>query len=82
MVSELLTTNGTIALGAGLAIAGAAIAAAWAEKEIGTAVVGAMAEKEELFGKGLILTVIPETIIIFGLIVAILIIGMAEKTVA
>jgi len=36
-----------------------------------------MAEKEQLFGKGLILTVIPETIVIFGLVVAILIIGMA-----
>jgi len=36
-----------------------------------------MAEKEELFGKGLILTVIPETLVIFGLVIAILIIGMA-----
>ncbi len=71
-----LTTTGMIALSAGIAIAGSAFAAAWAEKEIGTAVVGAMAEKEELFGKGLILTVIPETIIIFGLIVAILIMGL------
>ncbi|TAL48194.1 V-type ATP synthase subunit K [archaeon] len=64
-----------VALSAGIAIAGAALAAAWAEKEIGTAAIGAMAEKEETFGKGLILTVIPETIVIFGLIVAILIIG-------
>ena len=54
---------GLLGLGAGLAIAGGAI--------------GAMAEKEELFGKGLILTVIPETLVIFGLVVAILIIGMA-----
>ncbi len=69
--------TGLIALSAGVAIAGSALAAAWAEKEIGTAAIGAMAEKEELFGKGLILTVIPETIVIFGLIVAILIIGMA-----
>jgi V/A-type H+-transporting ATPase subunit K len=29
-----------------------------------------MAEKEELFGKGLVLTVIPETIVIFGLTIA------------
>ena len=65
-------TSGLIALGAGLAIGLSAIAAALAEKEIGVAAVGAMAEKEELFGKGLILTVIPETIVIFGLIVAIL----------
>jgi V/A-type H+-transporting ATPase subunit K len=49
-----------------------------AEKEIGSAAVGAMAEKEELFGKALILTVIPETLVIFGLVVAIMIIGMAS----
>ncbi len=36
------------------------------------AAVGAMAEDEKLFGKGLILTVIPETIVIFGLVMAIL----------
>lgn len=69
--------TGLIALGAGIAIGVTAIATAMAEKQIGAAAVGAMAEKEGLFGKGLILTVIPETIIIFGLVVAILIIGMA-----
>ena len=56
----------------------AAFAASIAEKEIGVAAIGAMAEKESLFGKGLILTVIPETIVIFGLVVAILIIGIAK----
>lgn len=66
-----------IALSAALAIATTAFAAAIAEKAIGVAAIGAMAEKEELFGKGLILTVIPETLVIFGLVVAILIIGMA-----
>ena len=69
--------TGLIALGAGLALGLSAIATAMAEKQIGAAAVGAMAEKESLFGKGLILTVIPETIVIFGLVVAILIIGMA-----
>jgi V/A-type H+/Na+-transporting ATPase subunit K len=73
-----LTTTGLVAIGSAVAIVGSAIAAAWAEKEIGVAAIGAMAEKEELFGKGLILTVIPETIVIFGLVVAILILGLAE----
>lgn len=68
---------GLIAIGAGLAIGVSALATAWAEQAIGTAAVGAMAEKESLFGKGLILTVIPETIVIFGLVVAILIVGLA-----
>ena len=69
--------TGFIAIGAGVAIGLSAIAAAMAEKTIGAAAVGAMAEKEELFGKGLILTVIPETLVIFGLVIAIMIIGMA-----
>jgi len=76
-LEALAGSTGMIALSAGLAIGASAFAAAWAEKAIGTAAIGAMAEKEELFGKGLILTVIPETIVIFGLVIAILIIGMA-----
>ncbi len=62
-------------VGASLAIGLTGIAAAIAEKSIGAAAVGAMAEDEKLFGKGLILTVIPETIVIFGLVVAIMLIG-------
>lgn len=76
MAAEIST--GLIALGSGLAIGLSAIAAAIAEKEIGVAAVGAMAEKEELFGKGLILTVIPETLVIFGLVIAILILNLAK----
>ena len=71
-------STGLIAIASGLAIGLSAIAAAIAEKDIGTAAVGAMAEKEELFGKGLVLTVIPETIVIFGLVVAILILNLAK----
>ncbi|MBI3027644.1 hypothetical protein HYY70_06045 [Candidatus Woesearchaeota archaeon] len=71
-------STGLIAIGSGLAIGLSAIAAAMAESTIGAAAVGAMAEKEELFGKGLILTVIPETIVIFGLVVAILILNLAK----
>ena len=66
---------GLIAIGAGLAIGISALAAAIAEKDIGAAAVGAMAEKEELFVKGLILTVIPETIVLFGFVISFLIIG-------
>lgn len=70
--------TGLIAVGAGLAIGLTAIAAGLAEKDIGAAAVGAMAEKEDLFGKGLILTVIPETLVIFGLVIALQIIGLAQ----
>ncbi|PIN79917.1 V-type ATP synthase subunit K [Candidatus Woesearchaeota archaeon CG10_big_fil_rev_8_21_14_0_10_34_8] len=76
MVAEITTGVGYVALAAALAFGLSAIASAIAEKAIGTAAVGALAEKEELFGKGLILTVIPETLVIFGLVVAILILGL------
>lgn len=56
-----------------IAIVGTGLATAMAEKVIGAAAIGAMLENEDIFGKALILTVIPETIIIFGLVVAILI---------
>jgi len=71
-------STGLIAIGSGLAIGLSAIAAAMAESTIGAAAVGAMAEKEELFGRGLLLTVIPETLVIFGLVIAILILNLAK----
>jgi V/A-type H+-transporting ATPase subunit K len=71
--APLLDAAGLKALGAAIAIAGTGLASGWAEKDIGSAAIGAMAENEALFGKGLILTVIPETIVIFGLVVALLI---------
>ena len=67
--------TGLIGIGAGLAVGFSAYATGYAMKGIGSATVGAMAENEKLFGKGLILTVIPETLVIFGLVAAILLIG-------
>jgi V/A-type H+/Na+-transporting ATPase subunit K len=63
---------GIIAIASGLTIGLCALAAGMAEKQIGAAVISVMTEKPELFSKGLILTVVPETIVIFGLVVAIL----------
>jgi V/A-type H+-transporting ATPase subunit K len=63
---------GLIAIGAGLAVGLAGLGSGIAEKDIGAAAVGAIAEDEKNFGKGLIMTVIPETIVIFGLVMAIL----------
>jgi len=61
---------GMKALGAGLAVGLTGIGAGIAEMGIGSAAVGATAENKDLFGLVLILTVIPETIVIFGLVVA------------
>ncbi len=66
---------GLIGLGAGLAVGLAGIGTAIAQASIGSAAVGATAEDDKNFGKGLVLTVIPETIVIFGLVIAILLMG-------
>ncbi|MFP4403487.1 MAG: V-type ATP synthase subunit K [Candidatus Woesearchaeota archaeon] len=75
MAVEYTVGAGLIGIGAALAVGISAYASAVAEKGIGSAAIGAMAENEKLFGKGLILTVIPETLVIFGLVVAILLLG-------
>ncbi|OPY38591.1 MAG: V-type ATP synthase subunit K [Methanoregula sp. PtaU1.Bin051] len=61
---------GMKALGAGMAVGLTGIGAGIAEMAIGSAAVGATAENKDVFGLVLILTVIPETIVIFGLVVA------------
>jgi len=66
---------GAFAVAAGMAMGLAALATAWAEKDIGSAAVGAIAENEKILGKALILMVIPETIIIFGFLIALLLVG-------
>ena len=63
---------GLIGIGAGLAVGLAGIGTAIAQSAIGAAAVGATAEDEKNFGKGLTLTVIPETIVLFGFVIAIL----------
>ena len=62
-----------IALSAALAIGLAALATAFAQARIGSAGIGAIAEKPETFGSVVILLVIPETIVIFGFTIATLI---------
>jgi V/A-type H+-transporting ATPase subunit K len=64
--------TGLIGLAAGIAIGLSALAAAIGEMAIGSAAVGATAENADMFGKGLILTVLPETLAIFGLVVSVL----------
>ena len=63
---------GYVAIGAGLAVGLAGIGAGLGEKDIGAAAVGAITEDPSLFGKGMIFTVMPETIVIFGLVIAIM----------
>ncbi len=61
---------GLIAIGAGLAIGLSAIAVGIAQSAIGSAGAGTLAERPEAFGQILIYLVIPETLIIFGFVIA------------
>ena len=67
--------SGLVAIAAALTILGTGLATAWAEKVIGAASVGAIAEKPELFGRVLPLVALPETIVIFGLVIAFFLLG-------
>jgi len=64
------------ALGAALAIGFAAFATAWAQSRIGSSAAGAIAEKPEVGGLMIVLEALPETIIILGFVIAIMIVGM------
>jgi V/A-type H+-transporting ATPase subunit K len=59
-----------IALAAALAISVTAMATAIAQKAIGSAGVGAIAEKPEVVGAIIILVALPETLVILGFAVA------------
>lgn len=62
-------------LSAALAVAASALAAGYAVARVGSAAVGAIAEKPELMGRALILVGLAEGIAIYGLIIAILILN-------
>ena len=73
LVVDALLQNAAPAIppsaGAALAVGLAALGAGIAERGIGAAAVGAVAEDESMFGRGLILTVLPETLVILALVV-------------
>ena len=68
------SAKGYIAIGAGLAVGLAGIGTGIAQSSIGSAAVGAVAEDDKNFTNGLIFTAIPETVVIFGLVISALLI--------
>jgi V/A-type H+/Na+-transporting ATPase subunit K len=62
-----------ITLSAALAISIPALATAWAQSRIGTAAAASLAEKPELSTTIIIMLAIPETMVILGFVVAMLI---------
>lgn len=66
---------GLVMIGAGIAIGVAGLGTGIAQGQVGAAAVGATAEDPKMFGKGMIMMVLPETIVILGFVVAFLIIN-------
>lgn len=64
-------------LGAAIAVAGSSIGAAIAVAYTGSAALAAMSERPELFGRAMVIVGLAEGIAIYGLIVAIILIGRA-----
>jgi V/A-type H+-transporting ATPase subunit K len=62
------------AIGAAAAISGSALATAWAQSRIGAAAAAALAEKPELRTTAVLLVAIPETMVILGFVIAVLIV--------
>ena len=65
-----MVDEGMIMVGAGLAVGLSGIGAGLGEKDIGAAAIGAITEDPKFFGKGLMFTILPETIVIFGPVIA------------
>ena len=63
------------AIGAGLAIGLAGLGTGLAQSGVGAAAVGAVAEDRGFLGLGILFIAIPETVIIFGFVVAFLLYG-------
>lgn len=62
--APFLTNTGAAALAVGLA----SLAAGYAERGIGAAAVGAIAEDDDMFVPGIVMTVLPETLVIFAIV--------------
>ncbi|GAU69802.1 ATP synthase subunit c [Streptomyces sp. NBRC 110611] len=70
--------SGSAALiGAAIAVAGASIGASIAVAYTGAAALAALSERPELFGRAMVIVGLAEGIAIYGLVVAILLIGKA-----
>ena len=69
--------NGSALIGASIAVAGSSIGAAIAVAYTGSAALAAMSERPEPFGRAMVIVGLAEGIAIYGLIVAVILIGRA-----
>ena len=69
------SNSGWIAVGMGLAVGLSALGTGLAQARIGAAGLGSAVEKPESLGLALIFLLLPETLVIFGLVIAFILFG-------
>jgi V/A-type H+-transporting ATPase subunit K len=69
------SNKGLIAIGMGLAVGLGALGTGVAQARIGAAGLGSAVEKPESLGLALIFFLLPETLVIFGLVIAFILLG-------
>jgi len=69
------SNKGLIAIGMGLAVGLSALGTGIAQARIGAAGLGSAVEKPESLGLALIFFLLPETLVIFGLVIAFILLG-------
>lgn len=69
------SNKGLIAIGMGLAVGLSALGTGVAQARIGAAGLGSAVEKPESLGLALIFFLLPETLVIFGLVIAFILLG-------
>jgi V/A-type H+-transporting ATPase subunit K len=75
--SSTSSDRGAAFIGAAIAVAGSTIGAAIAVAYTGAAALAAISEKPELFGRAMVIVGLAEGIAIYGLVIAIVLIGQA-----
>lgn len=70
-------SSGAALIGAAIAVAGSSIGAAIAVAYTGSAALAAISERSELFGRAMVIVGLAEGIAIYGLIIAVMLMGQA-----
>jgi len=72
---EGISSGAAAALAAGFAMGIGAFASAWSQGAIGSAMMGAIAERPELEGKAIVYLVLPEVLAVLSFIIAFMLLG-------
>jgi V/A-type H+-transporting ATPase subunit K len=75
--AETSDASGSALIGAAIAVAGSSLGAAIAVAYTGSAALAAMSERPELFGRAMVIVGLAEGIAIYGLIIAVMLMGRA-----